>query len=174
MPTVSFIVISDPDPAPLTRGCLLNIREIIWGLAYNSFTVGTILMDNRHHTTHEVIRFKDKLQLKPPLLPITKCQEISAMTKLKSILCEMLEFAETHPDESIKRCLSKGLRIDLMSHDKETYLQISRTNGVGPSPEEWLTVCKLFPYPILVTPTRISHAGRIYLRATFPTQPKLF
>ena len=72
MPAISFVVVSDPGDAPLSKGCELNLREVIYGLQLETFTPGTILFDQRHKITHKIVMWKEHLQITPSLRPSTK------------------------------------------------------------------------------------------------------
>jgi hypothetical protein len=91
---------------------------------------------------------------------------------LKSILAEMLDAAEKAPGEPVMRRLSRGLQVDIKVENGKTYLQISRSNQ-WPNDKEWEYVLKSWPYPVMVQPTQTSDRTRKYLRAEWPTQPRL-
>ncbi len=88
---------------------------------------------------------------------------------LAKTLDQLVRRAEAHPGLPVRQPLGKGLRVDVMVKDGETYLQISRDN-VWPSAREWSTVTRDFPtlVPNVIT-KRIFDGGRYYLKAHWVT-----
>lgn len=89
---------------------------------------------------------------------------------LPKTLDQLVRRAAAHPGLPVRQPLGKGLRVDVLIRDGETYLQISRDN-VWPSSREWTTVTRDFPtlIPPTVAPTRSYAEGRYYLTAHWTT-----
>lgn len=88
---------------------------------------------------------------------------------LAKTLDQLVKRAEAHPGEPQRQPLSKGLRVDVMIKDGQTYLQISRDN-IWPSPKEWSTVARDFPRQVPnVVPQRRRRIAdpRYYLKASW-------
>lgn len=95
---------------------------------------------------------------------------------LAATLDQLVKRAEAHPGVAQRQPLSRGLRVDVMVKDGQTYLQISRDN-IWPTQQEWSIVARDFPQPVPnVTPRRIADQ-RYYLKAHWQTivveQPEL-
>lgn len=97
---------------------------------------------------------------------------------LAHTLDQLVKQAEAHPGEAKRQPLARGLRVDVMVQEGQTFLQISRAN-VWPSPKEWGIVARDFPSPVPnILARRIQGTdGRYYLKASWATiiaeQPEL-
>ncbi len=85
---------------------------------------------------------------------------------LAATLEQLVKDAEDKPETARRLPLRNGLRIDVMLTGEQLHLQISRENTY-PSDVEWRTVLRAWPYAVQVTPTRLEHGGRFWLRANW-------
>src|SRR3990167_1090176 len=88
---------------------------------------------------------------------------------LARTLDQLVKRAEEHPGQAQRQPLFRGLRVDVMVKDGETYLQISR-DATWPSAREWGTVTRDFPSPVPnVAAKRIHDGHRYYLKTQWAT-----
>lgn len=95
---------------------------------------------------------------------------------LATLLEDLVRRAKNAPGFPARQTLKNGLRVDVLiliyeTGESETFLQLYRPN-VYPSPQEWMTVLKNWPYPrALNTPYTqfCPPAGGRYLKASWPT-----
>lgn len=93
--------------------------------------------------------------------------------KLAAALNDLNDAAEAKHGYPQRALLARGLRVDVLVSNGNTYLQISRTTE-WPSDQEWRTVVRDFPYsPLAINHFRIGHSGRKFLTANWPTPQRL-
>lgn len=88
---------------------------------------------------------------------------------LRDTIADLIQRAAAQPGRPQRAFLRGGLRIDLLFQDGQTHLQISRAR-VDPSATEWDVTLANFPYTVpLVQDKALSHQGRFYRAASWPT-----
>lgn len=93
------------------------------------------------------------------------------MSKLTSILEDMLAQAKKQAGVAVRRTLGRGLRIELMCVSSDVRLTLGR-EGQFPSREEWQTVTDHFPYPVPkgIEPAPDQRGNQFTITARFASQ----
>jgi hypothetical protein len=85
-------------------------------------------------------------------------------SQMQNKLIQILEKAETCPGRYQNFRTTNNLKVDIMVHGKQTYLQISRSSAF-PTLGHWASISRHWPYPLRVIPKKVVRYGRYYLAA---------
>ena len=85
-------------------------------------------------------------------------------TRMQSKLVQILKQAEACPGKYETFRTTNNLKVDIMVHGNQTYLQISRSSSY-PTLGQWASISRHWPYRLRVIPKKVERFGRYYLVA---------
>ncbi len=90
-------------------------------------------------------------------------------SKMQSKLVQILEQADACPGRFYTFYTTNHLKVDIMVHGGQTYLQISRPSSY-PTLGDWASISRHWPYRLRVVPKKVERFGRYYLVACWTAE----
>lgn len=85
-------------------------------------------------------------------------------SKMQCKLIQVLSQAEACPGKYQTFRTTNNLKVEIMVHGNQTYLQISRSNNY-PTLGHWASISRHWPYRLNVIPKKVERFGRYHLAA---------
>ncbi len=129
------------------------------------------VLDRNRSPTVNVISVQNRLN---GCYTSSNCQlgtVLGHMHTLRPLLYELLLSAKKYQAIPQKLTLDNGLRVEVLIHNNQTHLQLSREDEF-PSIEEFLNILRNLPYAVdRPNPQPVAHSGRKFLTAALPIPP---